>query len=78
MKKIAKLVPYTLVFYTMSFVMNALLGRILWHINVYINMSGVLDAISIGVTIIMMITMYYFQVLLKKNRWLRLIFMGEK
>lgn len=78
MKKIAKLGPYTLVFYTMSFVMNALLGRILWHINVYINMSGVLDAMSIGVTIIMMITMYYFQVLLKKNRWLRLIFMGEK
>ncbi len=78
MKIIAKFGPYTLVFYTMSFVLNSILGRLLWHINVYFYTPGILDVVSIGVTFIMMIIMYFFQVLIKKNRWLRLIFMGEK
>lgn len=78
MKVIAKYGPYTLVFYTMSFVMNAILARVLWHINIYINMPGVLDIISICITLVMMVIMFYSQVLLKKNRWLRLVFLGEK
>lgn len=78
MKWTAKYGPYTLTFYTMSFVINALLARLLWHINVYINIPGLLDAIAIVVTAVMIVMMYYFQLLIKKNRWLRLLFMGEK
>ena len=78
MKWVAKFGPYTLVFYTMSFVMNALLARMLRHINVYINTPGILDIIAIIVTAIMILMMYYFQLLIKKNRWLRLFLMGEK
>ena len=78
MKWTAKYGPYTLVFYTMSFVMNASLARLLWHINVYINTPGILDTIAIVVTAVMIVMMYYSQLLIRKNRWLRLLFMGEK
>ena len=78
MKWVAKYGPYTLMFYTMSFVMNALLARLLWHINVYINTPGILDVIAIAVTVIMIVIMYYIQLLIKRNRCLRLLFMGEK
>ena len=78
MKWVAKYGPYTLMFYTMSFVMNALLARLLWHINVYINSPGILDVVAIAVTAIMIVMMYYVQLLIKRNRWLRLLFMGEK
>ena len=78
MRFFAKFGPYSLVFYTMSFVLNAILSRILWHFNIYIIIPGLLDAASIIITLLMMVVMYYFQILAKKNRWLRLIFLGEK
>ena len=77
MRYIAKYGPYTLVFYTMSFVLNAVLARFLWHINLYIITPGLLDAVAVIVTTFMMIGMYYFQILTKKNRWFRLFLLGE-
>ena len=77
MRYLAKFGPYTLVFYTMSFVFNAILARILWHVNIYITSPGFLDAVAIIVTLLMMVVMYYFQILIKKSVWLRLIFLGE-
>ena len=77
MRYLAKFGPYTLVFYTMSFVFNAILARILWHVNIYITTPGGLDAVAIIVTLLMMVVMYYFQILVKKNVWLRLLFLGE-
>ena len=77
MRQIARFGPYTLVFYTMSFVLNAILARILWHINIYITTPGVLDAAAIIISSLMMAVIYYFQILVKKNRWLRLVLLGE-
>lgn len=77
MRWLAKFGPYTLVFYTMSFVLNTILARFLWHVNFYIKTPGMLDVLSLVVTILMMIVMYYFQIIAKKNRWSRLVFLGE-
>lgn len=77
MRYLAKFGPYTLVFYTMSFVLNALLARVLWHINFYITTPGVLDVLSFVITALMMIVMYYFQIIAKKNKWSRLVLLGE-
>lgn len=74
---VAKYGPYTLVFYTMSFVLNTILARVLWHIHFYVQTPGLLDLVSIAVTILMMILMYYFQIFSQKNNWLRLVFLGE-
>ena len=43
---------YTLVFYTMSFVLNALLAKIMWRVG-YILSTGILDIISCVISIIM-------------------------
>jgi len=77
LRYIARFGSYTLVFYTMSFVLNSILARVLWHVNVYVNIPGVLDLLAIIVTMLMMIVMYYFQILVKKNRWIRLVLLGE-
>lgn len=77
MRYVAKYGPYTLVFYTMSFVLNTILARVLWHIHFYVQTPGWLDLVSIVVTILMMIFMYYFQIIAKKYKWSRLVFLGE-
>ena len=77
MRYLAKFGPYTLVFYTMSFVLNAILARVLWHVNIYITTPGLLDIAAVVVTLLMMFVMYYFQIFAKKNKWLRLFFLGE-
>lgn len=77
MRKLAKFGPYTLVFYTMSFVLNAMLARILWHFNFFITTPGLLDLVSIIVAMLMMCIMYYFQLFVKRNKLLSLFFMGE-
>lgn len=74
---LAKFGPYTLVFYTMSFVLNTIFARLLWHFNCFIVTPGFLDITSIVVTILMMIVMYYFQIVAKKNKWTQLFFLGE-
>ena len=66
---------YTLVFYTMSFVLNAILERVMWHCN-YITTPGYLDLASFVMTILMMVVMYYFQVLVEKNKYLCLFLLG--
>lgn len=69
MKSIAKYGKYTLVFYTMSFVLNALLAKIMWRVG-YISSPGILDVISCSITILMMFLMYYFQRIIEKNKFL--------
>lgn len=63
----AKYGQYTLVFYTMSFVLNAILTYLMWHIGVYITTSGLLDFISCIISLIMMVIMYYFQKIVENN-----------
>lgn len=75
---IAKFGPYTLVFYTMSFVLNAILSKVLWHTNFYITIPGLLDITAFIVTLFMLIIMFCFQLLAQKNKWTRLILLGEK
>ena len=69
MRKMVKYGKYTLVFYTMSFVLNALLAKIMWRVG-YILSTGILDIISCVISIIMMILMYYFQKIIEKNNLL--------
>ena len=69
---------YTLAFYTMSFVLNAILVRFLWHTNWFISLPGILDIVSLLVTTLMMVLMYFVQKLLEKNCITRLIFLGAK
>ena len=66
-KILAKYGQYTLVFYTMSFVLNAILARLMWHIGVYITTPGLLDFISCIISLIMMVIMYYFQKIIENN-----------
>ena len=61
---------YTLVFYTMSFVLNSLLSRILWHVDYYITLPGILDFVSFVLSITMMTIMFYFQKRVERNRLL--------
>ncbi len=60
-KILAKYGQYTLVFYTMSFVLNAMLARLMWHIGVYITIPGLLDFVSCIISLFMMVLMYNFQ-----------------
>ena len=78
MRKLAKLGPYTLGFYTMSFVLNAMIARVLWHFNYFITTPGLLDIVSIMVTIPMIYVMYRFQLFAKRSKWLSLFFLGER
>lgn len=67
---------YTLVFYTMSFVLNSLLAKVMWHFDVFIATPGVLDLFSVIISALMMIVMYYFQVIVGKVRVLSALFLG--
>ena len=79
MKVIAlKFGRYTLAFYTMSFVLNAILFKALCHINWFVSTPGLLDFISLVVTTLMIMLMYFVQKQLEKNDFTRLIFLGEK
>ena len=78
MKTTAKYGRYTLLFYTMSFVLNAILGRIMFKINYFITTPGVLDVVAIIITGMMMFVMYHCQNLMEKSKWLRVVFLGVK
>ena len=79
MKVIAlKLGRYTLAFYTMSFVLNAILVKALCRVNWFVTTPGWLDFISLVVTTLMILLMYFVQKQLEKNDFTRLIFLGEK
>jgi hypothetical protein len=78
LRQFAKYGRYTLAFYTISFVLNAMLVRVMWHTNWYVSEPGWLDLLSFIVTTLMMVLIYYMQKLLEKNRLTRLIFLGEK
>lgn len=68
---------YTLVFYTMSFVLNAILARFMWHIDFFITTPGILDLTAFLISVQFMVVMYYFQVIIEKNRVLSRLFLGE-
>lgn len=76
--KISKYGKYTLVFYTMSFVLNAFLRRVMWHIGIYINTPGVLDLIAIIVAFAMMTLMFLFQKNVERSKIFRLLLLGER
>ncbi len=69
---------YTLAFYTMSFVLNAILVKALCRVNWFVTTPGWLDFISLVVTTLMILLMYFVQKQLEKNDFTRLIFLGEK
>lgn len=71
-KKVAKYGQYTLVFYTMSFVLNALLDRLVWRIG-YVTRPEVLDLVAGGVSLLMMMLMYFFQKGIENNKILCLL-----
>lgn len=74
---VAQFGRYTLVFYTMSFVLNAILARVMWHFDSYVTMPGLLDVLAFLISAIMMILMYYFQVVIEKNFVLSRLFLGK-
>lgn len=76
--KISKYGKYTLVFYTMSFVLNAFLRRVMWHIGIYINTPGVLDLIAIIVAFAMMTLMFLFQKNVERSKIFRLLLLGKR
>lgn len=69
MNHIASYGQYTLVFYTMSFVLNSLLSRILWHFGISCTTPGILDFVSLTISFVMMILMYSFQKIMEHNRF---------
>jgi len=73
-----KLGRYTLAFYTMSFVLNAILVKALCRANWFVTTPGWLDFISLVVTTLMIMLMYFVQKQLEKNDFTRLVFLGEK
>ena len=75
--KISKYGKYTLVFYTMSFVLNAILRRVMWHIG-YLNTPGVLDLVAMLIALAMMTLMFFFQKKVESSKILRLLLLGEK
>lgn len=77
LKHLAKYGPYTLGFYTMSFVLNAMLVRVLWKTGWFIPTPGLLDVASLVVTTMMMVLMYYIQKCLEKWSLTRALFMGN-
>ena len=76
MKSVAKYGRYTLVFYTMSFVLNAILARVMWHINSYITTPGILDLMAFSISAFMMVLMYFFQLIIEKNTVLSRLLLG--
>ena len=74
---VAKFGRYTLVFYTMSFVLNAILARMLWRTDGFVITPGLLDVLALSISALMMILMYYFQVVIEKNSVLSRLFLGE-
>lgn len=78
LKRLSSYGRYTLTFYTMSFILNAILVRILWHTNWFIATPGLLDLASLTITTLMMIFMYYVHKLLEKNKVTRIVFLGMK
>ena len=77
MKYISQYGSYTLVFYTMSFILNAILARIIWHFNFNITTPGLLDLLSFVISLLMMVLMYYFQIVVAKNKFMSAIFLGK-
>lgn len=75
-KAIAKYGRYTLMFYTMSFVLNVILSRVMWHIDSYITTPGILDVLAFSISAIMMAVIYFFQIVLEKNKLLSRLFLG--
>ncbi len=59
---------YTLVFYTMSFVLNALLAKIMWHFGFILSTPVLLDIVSFILSVAMMAVMLYFQKKLEYNK----------
>lgn len=59
---------YTLVFYTMSFVLNAILAKVMWHFGFYLTTPGILDIVSFILSAFMMALMFYFQKTLEHNK----------
>lgn len=77
MRFVSRYGRYTLVFYTMSFVLNAILARIMWHVDFYITRPGFLDLAAFIISALMMVLMYEFQVMIEKIKLLRHLFLGE-
>ena len=76
MKRMVRYGKYTLVFYTMSFVLNVLIARFIWHLNLYVVSKGLIDLASFTVTVIMMVVMYLFQKRVERHKILALILLG--
>ena len=77
MKLLASYGGYTLGFYTMSFVFNEILKRLMWHLDTYIVAPGVLDILAFVVSGLMMVIMHYIQKVLKQNRLMALFLLGN-
>lgn len=61
----------------MFFVLNAILARIMWRVDSFITTPGILDLAAFLLSALMMVLMYFFQVLAEKNYVLRRFFLGE-
>lgn len=78
MKFVARFGRYTLVFYTMSFILNAILARLMWRLDFFITTPGILDLSAFLISALMMVLMYFFQHIIESNWLLRRLFLGEK
>lgn len=74
---LAKYGSCTLVMYLFSFVFNGVLTKILDIINLHTNQNIVLDILSILTSIIIIILSVLISKLCRKNKWSRLLLLGE-
>ena len=69
--------PYTLVIYTSSLACLALVSRVLNCLDMHTNMYFVIDIVSLCLCIILIALSIRFADFCRKNKMLRLLFLGE-
>lgn len=74
---LAKYGKYSLVIYTSSMLLNRLFNDLLNLINWHNNTYGIIDFLSIFITIIIVWTTILFADLCKKNKYATILFLGE-
>lgn len=68
---------YTLVVYTMSFVVNGDIGKVLNHLNCRVSQYGLIDLLSIALSVAIIFISIKFANICRKSKYARLLFLGE-
>lgn len=68
---------YTLVVYTMSFVINGDIGKALHHLGFHVSQYGIIDLLAIVLALAIIFISIKFANICRKNKYSSLLFLGE-